>query len=164
MGKQTPSDPGHGAAWRTVCEAVECDEAWATDMTKAFYDRPLVVLGWSAHDAKEIAAGTYVVRGLEGKSTLPPEKFEVRSIQKFFTHRPVSTFDRVPFQLTGKLFLYGTTLRETCGTKSRASGRRTSRRTASASCDATRAGGRRAHLASLSCVMPALFTARASIL
>ena len=76
MGKQTPSDPGHGAAWRNVCEAVECDEAWATDMTKAFYDRPLVVLGWSAHDAKEIAAGTYVVRGLEGKSTLPPEKFE----------------------------------------------------------------------------------------
>ena len=36
---------------------------------------------------------------------------EVRSIQKFFTHRPVSTFDRVPFQLTGELFLYGTTFR-----------------------------------------------------
>ena len=36
---------------------------------------------------------------------------QVRSIQKFFTHRPVSTFDRVPFQLTGELFLYGTTLR-----------------------------------------------------
>jgi hypothetical protein len=35
----------------------------------------------------------------------------VRSIQKFFTHRPVSTFDRVPFQLTGELFLYGTALR-----------------------------------------------------
>jgi hypothetical protein len=34
----------------------------------------------------------------------------VRSIQKFFTHRPVSTFDRVSFQLTGELFLYGTTL------------------------------------------------------
>ena len=31
--------------------------------------------------------------------------FQVRSIQKFFTHRPVSTFDRVPFQLTGELFL-----------------------------------------------------------
>ena len=30
---------------------------------------------------------------------------QVRSIQKFFTHRPVSTFDRVPFQLTGELFL-----------------------------------------------------------
>jgi hypothetical protein len=28
-------------------------------------------------------------------------------IQKFFTHRPVSTFDRVgPFQLTGELVLY----------------------------------------------------------
>jgi hypothetical protein len=34
----------------------------------------------------------------------------VRSIQKFFTHRPVSTLDRVPFQLTGELLLYGTTL------------------------------------------------------
>ena len=37
--------------------------------------------------------------------------FQVRSIQKFFTHRPVSTFDRVPFQLTGELFLYGMALR-----------------------------------------------------
>jgi hypothetical protein len=35
----------------------------------------------------------------------------VRSIQKFFTHRPVSTFDRVPFQLTDELFLYGMALR-----------------------------------------------------
>jgi hypothetical protein len=35
---------------------------------------------------------------------------QVRSIQKFFTHRPVSTFDRVPFQLTGELFLYGMAL------------------------------------------------------
>ncbi len=26
---------------------------------------------------------------------------------KFFTHRPVSTFDRSPFQLTDELFLYG---------------------------------------------------------
>ena len=32
---------------------------------------------------------------------------QVRSIQKFFTHRPVSRFDRFPFQLTGELFLYG---------------------------------------------------------
>ena len=36
---------------------------------------------------------------------------KVRSIQKFFTHRPVSTFDRVPFQLTDELFLYGMALR-----------------------------------------------------
>jgi hypothetical protein len=27
---------------------------------------------------------------------------QVRSIQKFFTHRPVSTFDRIPFQLTDR--------------------------------------------------------------
>jgi hypothetical protein len=36
---------------------------------------------------------------------------QVRSIQKFFTHLPVSMFDRVPFQLTGELFLYGMALR-----------------------------------------------------
>jgi hypothetical protein len=37
----------------------------------------------------------------------------VRSLQKFFTHRPVSTFDRSPFQLTDELFLYGMALRVT---------------------------------------------------
>ena len=37
-----------------------------------------------------------------GKAYVP----QVRSIQKFFTHRPVSTFDRVPFQLTGELFFW----------------------------------------------------------
>ena len=36
---------------------------------------------------------------------------EVRSIQTFFTHRSVSTLDRVgPFQLTDESFLYGTIL------------------------------------------------------
>ena len=35
---------------------------------------------------------------------------QVRSIQRCFTHRPVSTLDRIPFQLTDELFLYGTTL------------------------------------------------------
>ena len=37
--------------------------------------------------------------------------YQVRSIQTFFTHRPVSTFDSVPFQLTDELFLYGMALR-----------------------------------------------------
>ena len=36
--------------------------------------------------------------------------YQARSIQKFFTHRPVSTFDRIPFQLTDELFLYGMAL------------------------------------------------------
>ena len=36
---------------------------------------------------------------------------QVRSIQKFFTHRPVSTLDRVSFQLTDELFLYVMALR-----------------------------------------------------
>ena len=36
---------------------------------------------------------------------------QARSIIQFFTHRPVSTFDRFPFQLmTGELFLYGIAL------------------------------------------------------
>ena len=42
---------------------------------------------------------------------VPPEyaygNQQVRSVQTFFTHRSVSTFDRVgPFQLTGELVLY----------------------------------------------------------
>jgi hypothetical protein len=35
---------------------------------------------------------------------------EVLFLQKFFTHRLVSTLDRIPFQLTGELFLYGMAL------------------------------------------------------
>ena len=50
---------------------------------------------------------------------------KVRSIQKFFTHRPVSTLDRVPFQLTDELFLYGMALRDGEASR-RASGRRRS--------------------------------------
>ncbi len=37
----------------------------------------------------------------------PGPEYQVRSIQTFFTHRPVSTLDRVSFQLTDELFLYG---------------------------------------------------------
>jgi len=41
-----------------------------------------------------------------GELALTREMHQARSIQKFFNHRPVSTFDRVgPFQLTGELFL-----------------------------------------------------------
>ena len=43
------------------------------------------------------------------------EKRKVRPIQTFFTRRSVSTFDRVPFQLTGELFLYGMALRSCLG-------------------------------------------------
>jgi len=43
----------------------------------------------------------------------------VRSIHTcFITHRPVSTFDRAgPFQLTGELVLYGTTLSSSTWTR-----------------------------------------------
>jgi hypothetical protein len=50
---------------------------------------------------------------------------QVRSIQKFFTHRSVSTFDRVPFQLTDELFWYGMALRASSSLPRR-SGTRTS--------------------------------------
>jgi hypothetical protein len=51
---------------------------------------------------------------------------KVRSVQKFFTHRSVLTLDRVPFQLTGELFLYRTHLK-LAGNNNNLSGRWTSR-------------------------------------
>ena len=49
--------------------------------------------------------------GLPALRVAAPPSLQVRSMQTFFTHRSVSTFDRVgPFQLTGEPFLYGTTL------------------------------------------------------
>ena len=51
---------------------------------------------------------------VQAASRLCVQVNKVRSIQKFFTHRSVSTFDRVYFQLTGELFLYGTALRGWC--------------------------------------------------
>ena len=49
----------------------------------------------------------------EQKSTRKSGGGQVRYIQKFFTHHPVSTLDRVPFQLTDELFLYGMALSPT---------------------------------------------------
>jgi hypothetical protein len=60
--------------------------------------------------------GTWLVQG--------GESYQVRSIQKFFTHRPVSTLDRVPFQMTDELFLCGTTLRARRRTTARSTCRR----------------------------------------
>jgi hypothetical protein len=51
----------------------------------------------------------------------------VRSIQTFFTHRPVSTLDRVHFQLTGEPFLYGMPL-SAAGARGAREKRETSRR------------------------------------
>ena len=45
--------------------------------------------------------------GLPALRVAAPPSLQVRSMQTFFTHRSVSTFDRVgPFQLTGELVLY----------------------------------------------------------
>ena len=58
-------------------------------------------------DALRRASNVEIVHGVDAtelETTLPDpgRRFDkVRSIQKFFTHRPVSTLDRVPFQLTG---------------------------------------------------------------
>jgi hypothetical protein len=59
------------------------------------------------------AVGNIRRAGAGGRSVSPPGILRCvlsYCIQKFFTHRSVSTFDRVPFQLTGELFLYGTPL------------------------------------------------------
>ena len=74
----------------------------------------------------------------------PSVRCKVRSIQKFFTHRLVSTFDRVSFQLTGELFLYGTTFScESRVTRARRRRKRSapSRRAATASATRRRRGG-----------------------
>jgi hypothetical protein len=49
-------------------------------------------------------------RRVRVQSSKPRARAQVRSIQKFFTHRSVSTFDRVSVQLTDELFLYGMAL------------------------------------------------------
>jgi citrate synthase len=72
----------------------------------AFYD--------DKHMTYENAEQRYItgVRVFAKMATIAAMAYKVRSIQTFFTHRPVSTLDRVPFrQLTGEFFLYGTTLR-----------------------------------------------------
>ena len=65
----------------------------------AFYD--------DKHMTYENAEQRYItgVRVFAKMATIAAMAYKVRSIQTFFTHRPVSTLDRVPFrQLTGELF------------------------------------------------------------
>ena len=66
-------------------------------------------------------------KGGAGKESVGARfKTQVRSIQKFFTHRPVSTFDRIPFQLTDELFLYGMALSSPRSSRNSTRARRTS--------------------------------------
>jgi hypothetical protein len=63
--------------------------------------------GVTMTDFDEYRAGKDV--DLQGFAHLPTglaEFPQVRSIQTFFTHRPVSTFDRVFFQLTDELYIF----------------------------------------------------------
>ena len=59
-------------------------------------------------DAPQPKGLNVVIHGyVRSGSTSAPPSLQVRSMQTFFTHRSVSTFDRVgPFQLTGELVLY----------------------------------------------------------
>jgi myosin heavy subunit len=66
-------------------------------------------------------------KGGAGKESVGARfKTQVRSIQKFFTHRPVSTFDRIHFQLTDELFLYGMALSSPRSSRNSTRARRTS--------------------------------------
>ena len=60
--------------------------------------------------AAAVSAAAAAAEPLGGPPPNPNPIRCVYSIHKFFTHRPVSTFDRVPFQLTDELFLYGMAL------------------------------------------------------
>jgi len=60
--------PGdHGQEWSAAAAEIGCPPGWATATTRSFYNRPWVVIGWSAHDVAAAAGRAF---------TLPPELFE----------------------------------------------------------------------------------------
>ena len=60
-------DEDHGPAWVRAATALQTPKDWATDTTGSFYNRPIVVAGWSAHDVANAAGRAF---------RLPPELFE----------------------------------------------------------------------------------------
>ena len=108
-------------------------------------DTNRAMLGASGDDgltAEEEAGLVLNASGTLNAPALPPD--QARSIQKFFTHISVSTLDRVSFQLTGELFLYGTTFScESRVTRARRRRKRSapSRRAATATATRRRRGG-----------------------
>ena len=60
-------DEDHGPAWVRAATALRTPKDWATDTTGSFYNRPMVVAGWSAHDVANAAGRAF---------RLPPELFE----------------------------------------------------------------------------------------
>ena len=52
---------------RSAATALQTPKDWATDTTGSFYNRPMVVAGWSAHDVANAAGRAF---------RLPPELFE----------------------------------------------------------------------------------------
>ena len=57
----------HGPVWVNAAKALGTPSDWATDTTGSFYNRPLVVAGWSAHDVANATGNAF---------KLPPELFE----------------------------------------------------------------------------------------
>jgi hypothetical protein len=57
----------HGPVWVAAAKALGTPRDWATDTTGSFYNRPLVVAGWSAHDVANATGNAF---------KLPPELFE----------------------------------------------------------------------------------------
>ena len=81
-------------------DARRCFPCWDEPSLKATFGMTLTV-----------ADDRVALSNMPEKSVTRDAEAKVRSIQKCFTHRPVSTFDRVPFQLTDELVLYGMALR-----------------------------------------------------
>ena len=83
--------------------------------------------GWTGTSmAAPIVAGAALARMSlergEGADGAPNPDASGAFLQTCFTHRPVSTLDRVSFRLTGELFLYGTTLRREAAAARRSHG------------------------------------------
>ena len=81
-------------------DARRCFPCWDEPSLKATFGMTLTV-----------ADDRVALSNMPEKSVTMDAEAKVRSIQKCFTHRPVSTFYRVPFQLTDELNLYGMALR-----------------------------------------------------
>jgi acyl transferase domain-containing protein len=101
---------GASAAIDTACSSSLVAASFALDAARRSFDG-LGRVDRAPRTAHAFAAGASLMLTPDMHLTLGGAgmlshfgRCKVRSIQKFFTHRPVSTFERVPFQLTGELF------------------------------------------------------------
>ena len=101
---------GASAAIDTACSSSLVAASFALDAARRSFDG-LGRVDRAPRTAHAFAAGASLMLTPDMHLTLGGAgmlshfgRCMVRSIQKFFTHSPVSTFERVPFQLTGDLF------------------------------------------------------------